>query len=292
MVKAKDGGYIGVAYARFALVDPTTGKAIPDGIPGADENGIYKVTTKVDGGVATANLSGLAPSVTRIWGNNAVADISTGKAQPSMALGINFLAHQVLAAILGRDSDGKGGYDLEGKPVDVAMDVVSSSVSGDDVHFCFYDGYVTPGDLALATNNENQTRVTDALTFTPFSNEDDHIGKIYYTGETDYDPTAIDREIFGVETPTTPVQPTSVAVTGVTLDQPTATVAVGKTVKLTATVAPDNATDKTVGYTVDDASIATVGTDGTVTGVKAGTAKVTATAGTKSTTSTVTVTAE
>ena len=100
MAKAKDGGYVGVSYARFALLDATTGKALTSGIPGADANGIYKVTTSTDGGVASAALSGLAPSVTRIWGNNSVADISVGKAQPSVALTINFLAHDVLAAIL------------------------------------------------------------------------------------------------------------------------------------------------------------------------------------------------
>lgn len=290
MAKAKDGGYIGVAYARFALINPDTGIAIPDGIPGADENGIYKVTTKVDGGVSTANLSGLAPSVTRIWGNNAVADISTGKAQPSMALGINFLSHQVLAAILGRESDGKGGYDLEGKPVDVAVEVVSNTVIGGEVHFAFYDGYMTPGDLALATDNENETRVTDALTFTPFANDDNHVGKIYYSGEDGFSQAALDKEIFGVDPATTPVQPTTVAVTGVTLDKTTVSVGVGKVAQVTATVAPDNATDKTTTYTVEDKEVATVTNDGSITGVKAGSTTATVTAGSKTATVAITVT--
>jgi hypothetical protein len=68
-----------------------------------------------------------------------------------------------------------------------------------------------------------------------------------------------------------------VAVTGVTLDHPTLSVGVGKTAKLTATVAPDNATDNAVAWSVADKTIATVGDDGTVTGVKVGTTDVTAT---------------
>jgi len=66
----------------------------------------------------------------------------------------------------------------------------------------------------------------------------------------------------------------TVDVTGVTLNKTTATIAVGATEKLTATVAPDDATDKTVTWSSNDTSIATV-SDGTVTAVKVGTAKIT-----------------
>ncbi|HIW72627.1 MAG TPA: Ig-like domain-containing protein [Candidatus Levilactobacillus faecigallinarum] len=79
-------------------------------------------------------------------------------------------------------------------------------------------------------------------------------------------------------------------VTSVTLDQATASVEVGKTVKVTATVVPADATDKTVTYSIDDDTIATVTADGTITGVKAGSATVTVTAGDKTATTAVTVT--
>ncbi|WP_334427235.1 MULTISPECIES: phage tail protein [unclassified Levilactobacillus] len=209
VLKAKDGGYIGVDSARLALIDSTTGKAISGdaGIPGADANGIYTVSTKIDGGVATANLSGLAPSVTRIWGNNAVADISVGKAQPSVAFTANFLNHLVLASVLGRDGDGKGGFDLEGHPVDLAMELISNTVAGGGVHFGFYDGYMTAGDIALATNNENETRVNDALTFTPFANDNNKVGRIYYDGDTGFEQSVIDQELFGVTDSTSATTP-------------------------------------------------------------------------------------
>ncbi|MBP3478014.1 MAG: DUF4465 domain-containing protein [Oscillospiraceae bacterium] len=67
-----------------------------------------------------------------------------------------------------------------------------------------------------------------------------------------------------------------VAVTGVSLDQQTASVNVGETVTLTATVTPENAADKTVSWTSTDENVATVA-DGVVTGVAAGTATITAT---------------
>ena len=65
----------------------------------------------------------------------------------------------------------------------------------------------------------------------------------------------------------------TVAVTGITLNQNTASVQVGNTITLTATVEPDNATNKTVTWTSDNEPVATV-EDGVVTGVSEGTASI------------------
>ncbi|WP_120487808.1 Ig-like domain-containing protein [Brochothrix thermosphacta] len=80
-----------------------------------------------------------------------------------------------------------------------------------------------------------------------------------------------------------------IAVTGVTLNKTTLAKIVGETEKLTATVVPANATDKTVTWTTSDAKIATVGADGTVKAIVGGSATITAKAGTKSATCEVTV---
>ena len=68
----------------------------------------------------------------------------------------------------------------------------------------------------------------------------------------------------------------AVAVTGITLDKEAIQLKVGKTTKLTATVEPDNATDKTVVWSSGDETVATVSEDGTVTAVAEGTATITA----------------
>lgn len=68
------------------------------------------------------------------------------------------------------------------------------------------------------------------------------------------------------------------AVTGVSLDKKELPLVVGQTQTLTATVAPDNATDKTVKWASSDAAVATVDSVGKVTAVAAGEATITVTA--------------
>ena len=83
----------------------------------------------------------------------------------------------------------------------------------------------------------------------------------------------------------------TVAVESVTLDKSSVELDLNgtTTATLTATVTPDNATDKTVTWTTSDANVATV-ENGVVTAKKVGTATITAKAGEKSATCEVTVT--
>lgn len=68
---------------------------------------------------------------------------------------------------------------------------------------------------------------------------------------------------------------TTIEPTAITLDQSKLTIKVGKTITLTPTVEPADATNKNVTWSSSDETVATV-SDGVVTGVKAGTAEITA----------------
>ncbi len=85
---------------------------------------------------------------------------------------------------------------------------------------------------------------------------------------------------------------TTVAVTGVTVSPTTASIGVGATTQLTATVAPSNATTQTVTWSSSNTAIASVNSSGLVTGVAAGNATITVTtqSGSKTATCAVTVT--
>ena len=97
--------------------------------------------------------------------------------------------------------------------------------------------------------------------------------------------------LYQEESASTPSTPTTVAVTGVTLNKTTAALEVGNSLTLTATVSPSNATNKTVTWTSSNTSVATV-SNGKVTALKAGKSTITVTTadGSYKATCTVTVT--
>ncbi len=86
-------------------------------------------------------------------------------------------------------------------------------------------------------------------------------------------------------------EPEVVPVTGVTLNQTAVTLDIDQSITLTATVAPENATNKAVTWASDKTDVATVDANGKVTAVAAGTANITVTTadGGKTATCTVTV---
>lgn len=107
---------------------------------------------------------------------------------------------------------------------------------------------------------------------------------VYDSSYAEITTTATDTVTFTITEPST-----NVPVTGVTLNQTALSLGVGSSSTLTATVAPDNATNKAVTWTTDNAEVATVA-DGVVTAVAEGTATITATTADGSFTASCTVT--
>ncbi|MBQ7962812.1 MAG: Ig-like domain-containing protein [Clostridia bacterium] len=97
-----------------------------------------------------------------------------------------------------------------------------------------------------------------------------------------YDATAVGTQTITVtylgKTATFDVIVSPRPVTSVTLDMTDVTLEEGMTQQLTATVLPDNATDRTIRWTSDNAQVATVDSNGLVTATGTGTATVIATA--------------
>ena len=122
-------------------------------------------------------------------------------------------------------------------------------------------------------DDQNRTATDSEAPFVVETTEEDKTPKVNGTPILAYTSKGIKKiEVYGYENPTT------VNVTGITLSQTEAAVTIGgETLTLTATVAPDDATDKTVTWTSSDPTVATVA-NGVVTAVAAGTATITATA--------------
>lgn len=77
-------------------------------------------------------------------------------------------------------------------------------------------------------------------------------------------------------TQTTTTVPSTVAVTGIQINENIESLEVGKNKIITATITPSNATDKSITWKSSDESIATVNTSGEITAKKSGTVNITA----------------
>lgn len=77
-------------------------------------------------------------------------------------------------------------------------------------------------------------------------------------------------------TQTTTTVPSTVAVTGIQINENIESLEVGKSKIITATITPSNATDKSITWKSSDESIATVNTSGEITAKKSGTVNITA----------------
>ncbi|MEY8515707.1 family 43 glycosylhydrolase [Lachnospiraceae bacterium 29-84] len=137
--------------------------------------------------------------------------------------------------------------------------------SGKDRYFMAYHRFYTPLNIFTSSDGLGVHRETciDEITF-------DRNGEMVVT------PTL--EGVAAVEMESQPKPPAEVAVTNVSLNKNTLTLTVKKSEKLTATVAPANATDKSLTWKSDNTKVASVAQDGTVTAKAKGTATISATA--------------
>lgn len=131
---------------------------------------------------------------------------------------------------------------------------------------------VTPGDGYTITkcvfyDDKDRTATDSEAPFVVETTEEDKTPQVNGTPILAYQSKGITKiEVYG-----------TVDVTGVSLNKTTTTLTVGDTETLTATVNPDDATNKTVTWSSSDTAVATV-ENGVVTAVGSGTANITATA--------------
>lgn len=147
------------------------------------------------------------------------------------------------------------------------------------------------GDSAMLTAEMNKGEEVEADDTIIWTSADDTIADVDNNGKvtakkagaTTIAATAMDGKVKAEckvtvsETAAPPTADSSISVTGIKLNVSKATLNVGKTKQLTATIAPENATNKNVAWTSSNPKIARVDAKGKVTAIAAGKATIAAT---------------
>ncbi len=147
------------------------GNVVCDSKKGLSDEGVYFVSTDKNAGnlgSKTANITGLAATPTKIDGNNQVVDVTNPPSSPSVAWTANEINYLVKQKILGRESNGKGGYVDTDDTVECPLIIVSqSTISRKKVFFCFGRGVFNEASHNVQTNTSTaETRDDDNLTYT------------------------------------------------------------------------------------------------------------------------------
>ena len=183
------------------------GSTVIDADKGLAANGVYPIdTSKANGnlGTKTANITGLSGTVSKITGNNEVVDVSNPPSAPSVAIDANEINFIVKQKLLGRVSDGKGGYIDSDTPVEAGLIIESRSpVTRTAVYFCFGRGIFNEASQNIQTNTDTaETRDDDNLTFTAL-NYDKFSGqpyKVYAESDPKFDKQAMFDTVFPGQT--------------------------------------------------------------------------------------------
>lgn len=189
---------VGLYQIQLALVDAQQ-KLISGTGAGLGTDGIYTVDHK-DLGTKTANITNLAGTIAKTYGNNNVQDVTVGTSEPSVALDINNLDFAIKQQIKGFVSDSKGGYTDENLKAHVALLITTQTI--DRLHFVYYgfgDGIMTETAANIQTDAAAEQRVDDNLTYTALSTIafNNQPYKIYSDLDSKFDKANMYKEVFG-----------------------------------------------------------------------------------------------
>lgn len=210
--------------------------------------------------------------------DNKAAIVITSEGADTITVNTSAIPLNVLAQITGQYYDNASGMFVEQESVPQywALGYQTKDTNG-NVYFVWrLKGRFNKPDQTNATENDGTDANGQEITYTGVST----IHKFTKTGKsakaitvnTAVNPVTASSFFSTVQTPDTVA--TGTAATGVSVSPTTASIEVAGTTTITATVAPENATNKSVEFISSDTSVCTVTSAGVVTGVGAGSAVV------------------
>lgn len=177
--------------------------------------GIFQVDIETSKGTTQGNITGLNPTVTKVYGSNTVAEVETGVENPSVTLGANDLPFEISSLIQGlvRDEE-HGGYKRADKTLFHGALILISSSHNHDAYYSFPYGTFTAGSgVNMQTDAASPVTVHDSVTFSPQARPKDNLLYQINVDDKNVDPNfkgeeaLLDYIIDGLSAPTTKTTP-------------------------------------------------------------------------------------
>ena len=152
--------------------------------------GVFQADLQTAKGTTQSNITGLNPTITKVYGSNTTAETEVGVENISCTFAANDMPIDVASLMQGLVKDeAHGGYKRADKRLFKGAYIAVSENHGFPVYFAFPYCTFTPGTgVNMQTNAANPVTVHDTFTVTPQARPTDNLLYQIFVGDTDRDP--------------------------------------------------------------------------------------------------------
>ena len=179
--------------------------------------GVFQADLQTAKGTTQSNITGLNPTITKVYGSNTTAESEVGVENISCTFAANDMPFDISSLMQGlvRD-DTHGGYKRADKRLFKGAYIAISENHGFPVYYAFPFCTFTPGTgMNLQTDAASPVTVHDSFTVTPQARPTDNLLYQIFVGDADRDPawkneeTMLEYIIDGFQKATTSSTPSS-----------------------------------------------------------------------------------
>lgn len=154
------------------------------------DKGVFQADLQTAKGTTQSNITGMNPTITKVYGSNTVAESEVGVANISATLATNDMPFEISSLLMGmKRDDTNGGYKRADKSLFHAAYIAVSENKGFPVYIAFPFCTFTPGTgMNLQTDAAAPVTVHDSFTVTPQARPSDGLLYQIFVGDKDRDP--------------------------------------------------------------------------------------------------------
>lgn len=151
--------------------------------------GIFQADLQTSKGTTQSNITGLNPTIRKVYGSNTVAESEVGIENVSATLATNDMPYEIASLLMGMvKDDTNGGYKRADKSVFHGAYIAVSENHGVPVYIAFPYCSFTPGTgMNLQTDAASPVTVHDSFTVTPQARPKDNLLYQIFVGDSTRD---------------------------------------------------------------------------------------------------------